>query len=1194
MNEEKIIKNSIKQAIITIVCVIANVYGGHFAVNHSLPFWLDSVGTVFSAYLYGPVCGAIVGAGSNIISSFLYGTYIIYLITSILIGIIVGLATRKGALENFFGSMVLATILTAVSMGISIPLNAITENGMTGNPWGDAVIEYLKKQGLGILRYPIGQYYLEFLDKTITILILFLSIHISRYIRKILRARKEKKLLAKAMLLALFFSSIFFSKENIYAANKAWEGITEESLSTDYSSYIQTIYDNTNGLPCGEANDIATTNDGILWVGTYAGLYRYSGRDFQHMDSYDSVKNVNCLYVDNEGRLWIGTNDNGLSIAIDDKISNVLTSENELPSDSVRSIGGGKNGIYYVGTSDGLTMISLAGGIHIVKILREIKDVISIDDDGNGNVACVTASGGLYFISDGTVVKNILWNEENSYTAVKFSNDGRLFAGTRGNELAVFSVTDNSIQYSSSVFVDGIRQINDIYISESSKNIFLCSDEGIGYFDAQNVFHTLPTGSFNNSIEAMTMDYQGDLWFASSRMGLLKLAYSGISDVFQSSGLESTVVNTISEWNGKLYIGTDTGLFIIDKNTNAVLSDNVSEMLSGVRIRCNFSSVDGSLFICTDGNGTYRISPDGSILNYNSSNGAFGDKARVAIQFNDSVLVAGSGGLSFIDSAGNLSNTIKTEEGAAKILCLTAIDDNTVLAGTDGDGILVVKYQTIYDHITKEDGLSSNVVLKIPKTGADIFAVTSNGICYSEDGLDYTYISNFPYSNNFDIFFDDKGSAFVAGSAGIYVTEEKSLKENSENMNAELWNANQGFLAAFTANAYNYLDKDDNYYLASSKGVYKFNLSTYKGDYHTYRISIAKAVVDGSEYKLENGLSFKLTSDAKKVTILPEVINYTTENPYVRYTLEGYDKKYFEVSLSDLGEITYNNLPSGTYTFNLSILNRDRQEIIEQTKMVFVKEKSLYDEGYFNFYLFGIAGASIAWFTWLIFRTQIGKTLKMQMREVEIAKNQVKMGNETILTIAKALDARDERTSKHSERVSEYSVKIARKMGFSAAECENLRKAALLHDIGKVGIPDSILNKPSRLTDDEYDIMKTHVTKGADILKNFTGIDHVVEGALYHHERYDGTGYMTGLKGKDIPLYGRIIGVADAFDAMTANRVYRKQLDIDYVLEELVRCSGTQFDPEIADIMISLVADGEVDIEEIYNSKENRESEGNK
>ena len=148
-----------------------------------------------------------------------------------------------------------------------------------------------------------------------------------------------------------------------------------------------------------------------------------------------------------------------------------------------------------------------------------------------------------------------------------------------------------------------------------------------------------------------------------------------------------------------------------------------------------------------------------------------------------------------------------------------------------------------------------------------------------------------------------------------------------------------------------------------------------------------------------------------------------------------------------------------------------------------------------------------------------------------------------------------------------------------------MKKAALLHDIGKIGIPDSILNKPGRLTDEEYDIMKSHVVKGGEILKSFTLIEHVEEGALYHHERYDGKGYVHGLKGEEIPLNARIIGIADTFDAMTANRVYRKQLDMDYVIGELKRCSGTQFDPKLVDIMLRLIDEGKIDIKSLYEKK---------
>ena len=173
--------------------------------------------------------------------------------------------------------------------------------------------------------------------------------------------------------------------------------------------------------------------------------------------------------------------------------------------------------------------------------------------------------------------------------------------------------------------------------------------------------------------------------------------------------------------------------------------------------------------------------------------------------------------------------------------------------------------------------------------------------------------------------------------------------------------------------------------------------------------------------------------------------------------------------------------------------------------------------------------------------------------------------------------------------MSEYSVAIARKLGYSEEKCENLRQMALLHDIGKIGIPDAILNKPGKLTDEEYEIMKSHVIKGGEILKDFTMIDSVDVGALYHHEKYDGTGYCQGLKGEEIPLDARIIGIADAFDAMTANRVYRNQLDIDVVIAELKRFSGIQFDPALVDILLSLIEDGTIDVTSLYEkSREGR------
>jgi diguanylate cyclase (GGDEF)-like protein len=185
---------------------------------------------------------------------------------------------------------------------------------------------------------------------------------------------------------------------------------------------------------------------------------------------------------------------------------------------------------------------------------------------------------------------------------------------------------------------------------------------------------------------------------------------------------------------------------------------------------------------------------------------------------------------------------------------------------------------------------------------------------------------------------------------------------------------------------------------------------------------------------------------------------------------------------------------------------------------------------------------------------------------------------QTIETIANTIDAKDEYTRGHSKRVSDYSALIAQKLGMSEDKVLNIRYVALLHDIGKIGVPDAVLNKMGRLTDEEYELMKQHTVIGGEILQDIVTLPDLDVGAKYHHERYDGKGYPDGLKGEEIPYTARIICIADAFDAMTSNRVYRKKLSLDYVKEEIRRCSGTQFDPKIAAVFLECLETGQVDI----------------
>lgn len=240
-------------------------------------------------------------------------------------------------------------------------------------------------------------------------------------------------------------------------------------------------------------------------------------------------------------------------------------------------------------------------------------------------------------------------------------------------------------------------------------------------------------------------------------------------------------------------------------------------------------------------------------------------------------------------------------------------------------------------------------------------------------------------------------------------------------------------------------------------------------------------------------------------------------------------------------------------------------------------------------YLIGETVLLIVLVAWFITYTLLRRKADRTAASLSLARQQIENGNESILALAKALFLKDRRTGEHSHRVAYYAAKLAEAYGFTSDETNNLKKAAILHDIGKIAIPDAILNKPDRLTPEEYEIMKTHTTAGAELLKGFTMVDHVSEGALYHHERYDGKGYPTGISGDDIPLYGRIIAVADTFDAMTADRVYRGALDMDHVISELYNGRGTQFDPHLDDIFLELINRGEISPQKTFEMFRNRD-----
>ncbi|MCY9668644.1 HD-GYP domain-containing protein [Paenibacillus alginolyticus] len=178
-----------------------------------------------------------------------------------------------------------------------------------------------------------------------------------------------------------------------------------------------------------------------------------------------------------------------------------------------------------------------------------------------------------------------------------------------------------------------------------------------------------------------------------------------------------------------------------------------------------------------------------------------------------------------------------------------------------------------------------------------------------------------------------------------------------------------------------------------------------------------------------------------------------------------------------------------------------------------------------------------------------------------------------ISALTKSLDSRDTYTARHSEKVANYALKIAKEMKLSSEQCDAIYVGGLLHDIGKIGVPEYILTNTGRLSDEEFKIIQKHPVIGYETIKHISAFNKngIMDIVLYHHEKYDGTGYPEGLKGEEIPLYARIMAIADSYDAMTSTRVYRKPLSKESAINEISKKKGIHFDPHIADLFIGIL-----------------------
>lgn len=485
----------------------------------------------------------------------------------------------------------------------------------------------------------------------------------------------------------------------------------------------------------------------------------------------------------------------------------------------------------------------------------------------------------------------------------------------------------------------------------------------------------------------------------------------------------------------------------------------------------------------------------------------------------------------------------------------------------------VIEDGEVTRQISRSDGLRSDIILRTETDPINdgTWVVTGNSIAFIDAKTNKVQtIENFPYNNNFDLLFYEE-NMIVLSSNGIYFTTQKEMLEDKEDGVSYLFkNHSDGLFSTPVANSFSKV-VGDVLYLCSYQNLIAFDMVVKESeDTVIPSIDLPRIMVNEVPQYPNAENSYFLEADSNYLVLDILIPTYKLNDYAISYQIIGSDVYAHRSDYSEFVNPTYTNLAGGTYTLRVDLIDNRSLNLVATEDFQIIKEYTVFENP-------TVRGMTL-WLSTMLFIFGTHLVFKKRMAKMQIEQEHTQnMFKGIVQAFSKVIDAKDQYTNGHSNRVANYSRVIARNMMLSTEEEESVYGIALLHDVGKVAIPDEVLNKAGRLDDDEFVIMKSHATKGAEILECIEYWSDLTMGAKYHHERYDGKGYPNQLKGTEIPLIARIICVADSFDAMYSSRIYRKKLELSYVLEELEKNSGTQFDPEVVKVFVTLIQTGQLD-----------------
>ncbi|MCR5789709.1 MAG: histidine kinase, partial [Lachnospiraceae bacterium] len=610
-----------------------------------------------------------------------------------------------------------------------------------------------------------------------------------------MRTRKKSfNLITAFVFLFIFF---LFSAVQVSVCHAATElvvknncGTVNRPLSVDPTGksegFSAVLFNNTNGLPTSEANAIAETSEGFIWIGSYAGLIRYDGNTFERMDSTGGLTSIKCLYVDSKDRLWIGTNDNGVAVMERGELR-MWGKLDGMKSAHTRAITEDPNGTIYIATTSGIMMIDQ--DYHLSSLENpEIAeaDMRYLQTGTDGAIYGTTNMGDLMVIRDGKLDTFISIDDSPLGGAGSILPDpeapGKVYQ--EGADFSIYHVDLNGgVSVGERIDIEPLKYILNMEYIDGK--IWICAGNGIGVLE-DGKFRLIENVPMNNNVGHVMTDYLGNLWFTSTRQGVMKVVPNQFSNLFQRYGLPEAVVNSTCMCDGKLFAATDTGLMVFDENgpvsalplKKAVTAsgkdlgaEDLIEFLKDSRIRSVIRDSRDRVWISTwRANGLLRYDK-GELTAFTEEEGILSNNLRAVSEREDgSILVVVTGGVNVIKDDKVIASYGK-EDGIDTEESLTVVEgtDRDIVLGSNGGGIYVIGESGLKKTINVEDALPSDIVMRLKRDKKRdlIWIVASNAIAYMTPDYQVTTVKKFPYPNNFDLYETSGGDVWVLASNGI-------------------------------------------------------------------------------------------------------------------------------------------------------------------------------------------------------------------------------------------------------------------------------------------------------------------------------------------------------------------------------------------------------------------------------------------